>query len=115
MQPTKPKKFNLKLFIVGKMVKKETVNWPRDVKLAGHFASGYPEREFWEYLKEPENKFDSMLALFNDYYKDHIKSEYAAWKVNLKTQSVPYKLDEDLSGTIEVAKKETLQTFLGLK
>ena len=45
-----PKIGNLLKEIIGLLVQKENVNWPRDMKIAKRLYTQYPEIEFWRSL-----------------------------------------------------------------
>lgn len=43
-------KFRAAQFIVGKLVKKESIDWAREIKIAQRLLTKFPDVKFWEWL-----------------------------------------------------------------
>jgi len=113
--------------IVEKFVKKKSINWPRDIKVALRLAEKYPEFQFWQWV-EPFETGDNLLHLFNEKNSKILQEKYSYFlqQQDLKKSSeklkesfesklsIPYnhgaeKFGEDISTT---RKPKTLREFL---
>lgn len=111
----KPKEVNpigkLQKELVKKFVKQESVNWPRDMKIAKKLLTLYPDFHFWEWLNvAPAPSLAVFLTQdFLNYLADAHKkfSLDITKKVEIKLESV--KIGEDVH---IVHKPKTLLEFL---
>lgn len=98
----KPRKFNLAKFIVEKYVLQDSINWPRDVKIANKLVEKYPELAFWNWLGV---KFQcpSMAALLTKKSKRFLEIRYSEWNKEIErnkkiiiVEKAPIQIDDKI-------------------
>lgn len=114
-----PRKKQLNKLIVEKFVKKESIIWPREMKLANALIEKYPDYKFWSSINF-EFKLNS-LAWFIGEGKDELFNKWNIYRVDLscvknqyveKIELLSSKLGEDYKSS--PSKRKTIKDWLKL-
>ena len=108
----------LRQFIILKYVKRESINWPRDMKACEKLLAQFPEPQFWYSIenkdfKGKELQFDAIPALLTGNSLNYLFKKYAAFKLVLSDKPT-YNIEVEKFGEdIKITEKpKSLMEFL---
>lgn len=107
-----PRKKALNKLIVEKFVKKETIIWPREMKMANDLIERYPDYDFWESIQ-----FDfklNSLAWFIGEGKDDLFLKWNVFKLELPKEKRYIIGNEKIGEDYRPSKKQNKRKWLGL-
>ena len=98
--------------IVDKLVKKETVNWPRDIKIAKILVRKFPNPLFWDVFNVAA-KLEAMPQLLTPYSLNYISEKYNLFLLDFKPEKAYILSNERVGEDLKLDKKsQTTMEFI---